>query len=726
MERLPRTGFLILTFGLLSLTSFVYAQPAGRPTRVIREAVDEAKLVALAGNTRPEANARNDRGLVADDFPLNHMLLQLQRSPEREAALEKYIDELHDAQSSNFHRWLTADQFAEHYGVAREDVDTVTSWLKGHGFTVHGVQASGLVIDFSGTAGMVRQAYHTEIHKLEVNGEQHFANIGDPRIPAALGPAVAGVVALHDFHPKPLLAPRVNYTYTNPNGTFHAIVPGDLANIYNFNPAFKAGYTGLGQAIMVLEDTYVYSTHDWNVFRATFGLDKVYPNASLTQVSPKGALTCTNPGFVSVPSDPGFGDDAEAALDVEWSSAAAPNAAIVLAACADSNSNFFGGLVALENVLNGPSSDLPSVVSMSYGENEVINGASANLAFATTFQQAVAEGVSIFVSSGDEDAASADDGLVSTHGIGVSGWTSTPYNVSVGGLDFGYTADFVPASTYWSATNRPNDSSALSYIQEIPWNNSCAGALAAAFLGTTPSGLCNNPEYSGLLDAVGGSGGPSGCATGAPSRLGVVSGTCAGYPKPAWQKGILGNPSDGVRDIPDVSLFASNGFWDAYYVACWSDPNGGFPPCASVPPSGWSGWGGTSISSPIMAGIQALVNEKTGSRWGNPNTVYYALAKGEYGSANGLSYCNSNTVPKIENSCIFYDITEGDNDAVCQPNPNGFLINCFKTEGVVYGVLSTSQYYDQPAYQTTSGWDFPSGIGSVNAWNLIRNWPSPK
>jgi subtilase family serine protease len=372
---------------------------------------------------------------------------------------------------------------------------------------------------------------------------------------------------------------------------------------------------------------------------------------------------------------------------------------------------------------------------MSYGEAETSNGATANYSYYATFQQAVAEGVSIFVSSGDWDAATEDFGNVVTDGIGVSGFTSTPYNVSVGGLDFSFLPDGVPSATYFSNTNRPDYSSALSYIQEIPWNNSCAGGVTAGFEGKTPLGLCNNPavtsptgELSFLLNAVGGSGGPSGCATGVPSYYTpeAVSGTCAGYPKPNWQKQMLGNPSDGVRDIPDVSLFASNGFWGTYYVACWTNPAGGFPPCLSSPPSAWSGWGGTSISSPIMAGIQALINEKTGSRWGNPNTVYYALANAEYNSTNGAAYCNSTTVPKTGSPCIFYDITQGDNVGVCKASSFGFLINCYKPGGgVVYGVLSTSLYYDQPAYPATTGWDFTSGIGSVNAWNLLENWPSP-
>jgi subtilase family serine protease len=490
----------------------------------MHEGIDEARVVALAGNTRPEATIQNDRGMVADNFPLDHMQLQLKRSPEREAALNQYIDDLHNAQSPNFHKWLTPDQFAEHYGVAQEDVATVTGWLKSHGFTVHGVQASGLVVDFSGTAGQVRDAYHTEIHNLEVDGGRHFANMSNPQIPSALEPVVAGIVSLHNFHPKALLVPKGQYTTTT---GYHALVPGDIATIYNLNPLFAAGYSGRGQSIMVLEDTYLYSTGDWTVFRKTFGLTRPYPYGTLSQVSPTGSVTCTNPGFQGSSSQPGYGDDGEAILDVEWATAAAPNAAIILAACADTSTTF-GGLIALQNTLNGPAANLPSVVSISYGEAEASNGAAANSAYSTAYQQAVAEGVSIFVSSGDEGAASADaNALYSTHGIGVSGFTSTPYNVSVGGTDFGNVPDGVSDSIYWNATNTSTYGSALSYIQEVPWNDSCAGGLVAAYLGSTPLGVCTNSAVTSssgslhfLLTTAAGSGGPSGCATGTRASAG--------------------------------------------------------------------------------------------------------------------------------------------------------------------------------------------------------------
>ena len=207
-----------------------------------------------------------------------------------------------------------------------------------------------------------------------------------------------------------------------------------------------------------------------------------------------------------------------------------------------------------------------------------------------------------------------------------------------------------PTARYWSATNSKTYESAKSYVPEIPWNDSCASLLLAKFEGFSQtygsSGFCNSSKgEADFLNTVGGGGGPSGCATGTPSESGVVSGTCAGWPKPSYQS-LLGNPSDGVRDIPDVSLFAASGLWLHYYPYCFSGPGGA--PCTE-PPVDWPGAGGTSFSSPIMAGIQALVNQKAGARQGNPNFVYYSLAATEYGAA-GDSACNStlgNTVRQL-------------------------------------------------------------------------------
>ena len=713
MARVFRSSAVLV--GVLAWLTFFnavgYAQARARTGQqsraLITQPINEGAVIALRGNTRPEANALNDRGAVADDFQMEHLLLQLRRPPEQEQALRQFVDELHNPASPNFHHWLSPQEFGEKFGLAQEDLDAITTWLQAHGFAVNVVYPSGVLIDFSGSAGQVREAFRTEIHSLEVKGERHIANMSDPQIPAALAPAVAGIVSLHDFKPRVMHKLKPNYTTSS---GYQLVAPADLATIYNLNPLFQAGYSGQGQTIVVIEDTDVYTTADWSTFRSTFGLSGYAGSFSqIHPAPPSGTNNCTDPGY--------NGNDGEAILDAEWASAAAPSASIELASCSDSAS--FGGLIALQNLIN-ESSTPPALVSISYGECEAENGATANAAYNSTYQQAVAEGVSVFVSAGDEGAASCDAGQsTAKHGIGVSGFASTPYNVAVGGTDFGdsYAGS---TATYWNTSNTATYGSAKSYIPEIPWNDSCASVLIATYYGGSSttygsSGFCNSSMGSQFRTVVSGSGGPSGCATGNPATSGVVGGSCAGYAKPSWQS-VFGNPSDGARDIPDLSLFAANGRWGHYYVFCDSDTGNDGAACTGAP-SGWSGAGGTSFSSPIMAGIQALVNQFTASSWGNPNSVYYQLATSEYG-ASGNSSCNSSNGNAASTSCVFYDVTQGDMDVNCTGSHN-----CYKPSGS-YGVLSTSNGSYSIAYGTTAGWDFATGIGTVNAYNLVHDWSS--
>src|SRR5208282_4302776 len=232
---------------------------------------------------------------------------------------------------------------------------------------------------------------------------------------------------------------------------------------------------------------------------------------------------------------------------------------------------------------------------------------------------------------------------------------------------------------------------------------------------------------------------PSGCATGAPAVNSVVGGTCAGWPKPSWQS-VFGNPSDGVRDVPDVALFASDGFglWLHSYIFCWSDPKQkGTAPCTGAPDpfgqlyggtSTWGAVGGTSVAAPIWAGIQALINQKAGGKQGLPNYRLYALANSEYG-ASGTSTCNSDSASGVSSSCIFYDIQLGGTDQPCIAQQNGTLVNCYIPSGekvgpagAAIGVLSTSNSAYQPAFTQQPGWDFATGIGTPNVYNLVMNW----
>ena len=580
--------------------------------------VDETRLVTLPGNTRLEAlDPANDRGIVSDSLELSHMLLVLKRPPARELAFETMVGELTDRTSPNYRRWLSAREIGDKYGPAEQDIAVVRNWLASQGFAVNRVYPSRLAIDFSGDAGKVREAFYTEIHKFDVDGQSHIANVSDPRIPASFAPVIEGICVAQRFPWPYRRSWRPAWTVDNcglgnsdlvPNCYF--VTPPDLATIYDLGPLFKNKNTGTGETIAVVEDFDIYSASDWTMFRSLFGLSG-YTNGSVASVHPGN---CTDPGT--------NGDDFEAILDAEYSSAAAPDAAIQVASCASSKTTW-GLTIAVENLVNETSP--PPIISASYIWCEADAGKANNKAYYDAWQQAAAEGISVFVSSGDEGAAACDYGKKeASNGIAVNGLASTPYNVAVGGTDFGDTYEHQD-STYWSSTNSTDYGSALSYVPEIPWNSSCASELIANYVtgskvtyGT--NGFCNVSKGASFITTYAGGGGPSACA---------LKG-CKGYPKPSWQS-VLGNPADKLRDIPDVALFSAGPVWGHAYVVCFSDPAHDFgAPCKDFPNSWIYGYG-TSFASPIMAGVQALVDQSAGAareipiprsiRWPTRNTA---------------------------------------------------------------------------------------------------------
>ena len=679
----------------------------------------------LTGHVAPVVRSAEDLGRVQPDTLLQHMMLQLKRSPAAESDVKAAIDDMHNPNSANFHKWLSATEFGQRFGASDAELNQVSNWLRSEGLTVEGVSDGRNMIQFSGKVAQVEQALHTEMHSLNVNGKAHMSVTIEPSVPTALAGIVSGV-PLSDFFPHPLV--RGGRSFRRDNKTrkltqvsrsadalpsffvdyegaeYQLVTPGDIAKIYNLNPLWSAGYRGQGQTIAVVEDSLMKAS-DVASFRQQFGLSGYA--GTFTQELVSGPHPCLNPGKSKA--------ETEAALDAEWAGATAPDAAVILAGCADTQTQF-GGLIAVLNMLSWKTP--PQEISMSYGECETEMGTAQLNQFYYAFQQAVAEGVAVFVSSGDEGAASCDANQpYALGGIKTSGFTTTPYNVSVGGTDFYDTAQGT-VDHYWSKTNASDYSSALSYVPEKTWNNSCADSDLIAYEGykqaSGATGYCNNYPGSSFVTTASGSGGPS-----------------VEYPKPSWQN-VAGNPNDNTRDIPDVSLFASSGFWAHGLVFCNTDKYYDGTPCnfSSAANSVFNTAGGTSFASPALAGIFALVTQKYG-RQGNPNVGFYQLATTEYGTAASpktaaTAACDSTLGSATGSTCTFHDVTKG-NIAVPCIGP----LNCFGTSieyqasyytEYYYGELSVSPSTLEVAYPTTAGWDFATGLGTVNAANLFKNW----
>src|SRR5581483_2219042 len=128
------------------------------PTQLVTEPIDETRLVTLHGNVHPLAQARFDRGAASGSLTTGRLLLLLNRPPEREAALAKFLAEAHRPGSGSYHKWLTPEEFGKRFGAADSDVQAVMGWLTSKGFSVHRVSKGKTAIEFSGSFAEVREA----------------------------------------------------------------------------------------------------------------------------------------------------------------------------------------------------------------------------------------------------------------------------------------------------------------------------------------------------------------------------------------------------------------------------------------------------------------------------------------------------------------------------------------------------------------------------------------
>jgi hypothetical protein len=711
---LPHSRLILLPILLFSFSLAAWPQTANSPSRILGR-VDENALVTLRGNTHPLAQLQFDQGAAPLNLPLARMLLVLKRGDAQEAALQSLLDAQQDQNSLSYHQWLTPDAFGQQFGPSDQDIQTVAAWLASHGFQLAPLSRGRTVLEFSGTAAQVQQAFHTEIHKYLVNGEEHWANASDPQIPAALAPVVSGINSLHNFPKQPMY--RLATTNSSASGMLQArslsrdftfndsrcgglnncyfLGPYDFAAIYNVLPLWSAGIDGTGQSIGILNESNI-NIQDVLDFRSIFNLP-----ANDTQI----VLNGPDPGLVT-------GVETEADLDVEWSGAVAPGATIKLVVSASTDATAGVDLSAVFAVEN----NVAPVLSESFGECELFLGNAGNAFQNGIRQQAAAQGITFINSSGDEGSARCDVSKGSppepaAHGLAVSGLASSPYGVAVGGTDFlnfGSSYNLNAPSPYWNAGNDPQHQvSAAGYVPETTWNDTCTNEVYVFVkAGANAEAACNNPQISNDVFTVAGGGGKSACTSSDGSTPASCSG---GYAKPPWQS-APGVPSDNARFIPDVSLFAGNGFMDSAYILCQSDKTN-FGTCNLNSLQGtYLGIGGTSASAPAFAGIMALVNQFTGAAGqGNANYELYKMASS---SAQTSQSCGATSSPS--SNCIFHDVTKGSNEVPCTKGSP----NCNTSDGAdTYGVLS--------GYSATSGYDQATGLGSVNAYNLVHNWTKP-
>jgi hypothetical protein len=563
---------ILSLFALLFAANAVQAQTPV-PSRIL-SAVKNEERTPVVNSTSPLVQASVDNGRVASGQSLGRMLLMLSPSADQEQQAADLIAAQHDSSSPSFHKWLTPAQYGQQFGVAAQDAAAVQQWLQTQGLTVHQTSQSRRFIVFSGTAGQVEQAFSTEMHNYSYKNNKFIANSSNVQIPTALSPVVRGVVRLHSDPKMPNLKIGQKISVNKKTGKIegqygqHFMGPADFAEIYNLKPLYAAGIDGTGETIAIVTRSSLADPY--------YNIDGIQDIRDFRNVM---SLPANDPQMIINGDDPqvqSYDDTIEALLDVTWAGAVAPGAHIIAVA---SQSNFADGVdISAAYIVDN---NLAPIMSTSFGSCEQTMGTVGTAFYNALWQQAAAQGITSFVSAGDNGGAGCDSqssGQFASQGLAVNGIASTPYNVAVGGTQFN---DVGKDEQYWTVNADPTTlQSALSYIPEIVWNES------------------SNDPFSTSLWA--GSGGVSTI-----------------YAKPNWQT-ATGVPNDGKRDLPDISLAAAGhtGYALCFEGSC-SDPQylGIFPV------------GGTSASSPSAAGIMALVLQQQGGKpQGLANYVFYKLA----------------------------------------------------------------------------------------------------
>ncbi|HVJ07391.1 MAG TPA: protease pro-enzyme activation domain-containing protein [Acidisarcina sp.] len=638
------------------------------PSRITAP-INENAPVRLRGNVHPLARAEFDRGAAPVSLPAERMLLLLKRAPEQQKALDEYLRALQDPTSPSYHKFITPEEFGKLYGPADADIQTVTNWLQGHGFQVNQISKGRTALEFSGSVGQVQGTFQTSIHSFIVHGQQHWANTTDPSIPTALAPVIAGLSPLNNFTARPNSTRAPSATYDPSTHTVTPLLTSTSGgNFLYVGPADAATIYNTPNASLNLNYSSTTPSYDGSgITIAVAGVSQIN-TSDVDHYRTIFGLPANTPQVIVDGTDPGHNDaEDEALLDLEISGALAPGAKTILYTAASTTLQD-GLFLAITRALQD---NTASILNVSFGNCEAAFGNSGNQYISSLWEQAAAQGISVTVSTGDSGSAGCDDPnavTVASKGLGVNGLASSPYNIAVGGTD--YTTLPTNFLTYASTTNRQGTrGSALKYIPEGPWNDSTSfdGKLAQ-----------NSPltDKNGAKNIWGGGGGVS-----------------IYYTKPAWQKNVT--PQDGVRDLPDVSLLAADGLYSATWAVCASPyvNSSGVTITDCVPNTSTntyylSGFGGTSTSAPAFAGMLALVQQSVGHRLGQANSVLYKL---------------SQTAP-----AVFHDVTTGNISVYCS---GGTAANC-GTNSFLTG------------YDAGTGYDLASGLGSVDATAMIKNWAS--
>jgi subtilase family serine protease len=576
-----------------------------------------APRVELRGSLVAAAERAHPRGKVAPTAAVGFDLLLSVRNA---AAAEAVVRAVSQPGSSLYHHYLTDAQWESRFAPSTAEVARAESWLRSEGFVVGSVPKDRLFVTAKGTALRVEKAFGVGLGYYEVNGHTVRLADGTASIPASLAGVVSGVVGVNQYLATPDLAlvatgpaapatkpdqepgPPAGFRNPQPCSSYWGkhTDTSDAASLYTpytaplpydicgYKPAqLRGAYdlassvargdngSGVGLAIVDAYDSPTLLADAQKYFSLN---DSTHPLSSsqffnVPPATVDDQAECGGSGWYD-----------EQALDVEASHSMAPGADILFVGAQDCQDTSL--LAALQTAVTSGA----SVVTDSWGDTlgDLFTDAATKTAFDDTFMLADATGVSVLFSSGDSGDNFAD------YGLAVPDYPPTsPFVTAVGGTSLEVNGKNARAAEYGWSTGK---------------ETLCASSTTSCGSATTPSGS--------LGFQAGGGGGTSYYYSQPYYQAGVVPSALA-----LRNEAIFG-PTP-LRVEPDIAMDA-DAQTGMLIGLTQSFPNGDYYAQFKE--------GGTSLASPLLAGVVADADQAAGVSLGFLNPTLYK-AYSEYPSA---------------------------------------------------------------------------------------------
>lgn len=400
-----RVRLAALAFAIASTLAVTYPAVAGDATTM------------LDGN-HPDEAAEIAESAAAPSRPLAmHLTMALRNRTE----LDRTIADQQNPASTEYHHWLTPDEFSKRFGPTDADLAKVTRWLTHEGFAVQSANSNTRNVTFSGTVAAAEKAFAVKIAATSDGGL--FANTADPIVPADLAPLIDSIHGLDNMlhsapaiHRVPMPAPGATAPDALINGRT-GFGPNDLHTFYDETSNLDGSGT---DCIAIIEDSD-FDRSGADAFNAQFGLP-AFTDTNFRMILPDG----TNPGINS--------DADEAMVDINYSHAMAPGTAIHVY-IGDPNT----------------SSALPDAIAQAVQDN-ACGAISVSFSFCgssksffkaedSAFAQAASQGQAVFVATGDIGSAALKVDkkhrrCVTGTTRGVNELAASPHASAIGGTQF--------------------------------------------------------------------------------------------------------------------------------------------------------------------------------------------------------------------------------------------------------------------------------------------------